>query len=245
MSPPSSSIVSTGLPTSVRGAAPELRRLIRKRQNSESAKRCRMRRKIELQRETSSKLSTAAQVAQLEALVTALATRLHDTQTAVATLLARSSPATPQISSYGTQSYSGVHSNPASSYPSSMPFSTQSRPTTPTDIAAKLPLPLAHSPMAVLPPSSPEVSAPHPSSNEDLTATIVELEAALSTDRHVFKIPFCCTLNLLEKQRDRRQSAFCAAGIQYTQETTYSKNRLAVSRHSRGRSAARSSRCCA
>ena len=41
-------MMHNGLPTSVRGVQPpELRRLIRKRQNSESAKRCRERKKIE------------------------------------------------------------------------------------------------------------------------------------------------------------------------------------------------------
>lgn len=75
------------LPASVRGAPPELRRLIRKRQNSESAKRCRLRRKLEAQREASTYRTTAQQMAHLEAMVSALAQQLQDTQAAVASLL--------------------------------------------------------------------------------------------------------------------------------------------------------------
>lgn len=78
------------LPRSVRGAAdPELRRLIRKRQNSESAKRCRLRRKLQAQRDVDSQFTTAQHMAHLERTVAELARRLQDTQAAVATLLAR------------------------------------------------------------------------------------------------------------------------------------------------------------
>lgn len=155
----------------MRGAPPELRRLIRKRQNSESAKRCRMRRKLELQRESNTQLSTAAQVAQLESLVASLASRLHDTQTAVATLLARAAPGTNGASQYATYA-------PTAHYPS--PQSAHSRPTTPTDV--KLPLLAAVSPVTVLPTGAPMANnGPH--ACDDLTATIVELEAALGADR--------------------------------------------------------------
>lgn len=92
------SISMSTLPASVRGASPELRRLIRKRQNSESAKRCRLRRKLEAQREANSQLSTAQQMANLEALVLSLSQQLQETQNAVASLLANPSTPIPVIS---------------------------------------------------------------------------------------------------------------------------------------------------
>ncbi len=75
------------LPTSVRGAPPELRRLIRKRQNSESAKRCRQRRKLEKLREANTATSHATQMRQLQAYVAQLAERLTYMQSVLATLL--------------------------------------------------------------------------------------------------------------------------------------------------------------
>lgn len=77
------------LPTSVRGAAPELRRLIRKRQNSESAKRCRQRKKIEDARNADQIVAQAARLQRLESLVGAMYTRLEATRNALATLCAR------------------------------------------------------------------------------------------------------------------------------------------------------------
>jgi len=100
-SPPSSSTTSSrgdntagsssaNLPTSVRGAAPALRRLIRKRQNSESAKRCRQRKKIEDARAAGELATQGARIRRLEAVVTTLCGRLEGTQTALAQLCVRS-----------------------------------------------------------------------------------------------------------------------------------------------------------
>ena len=89
------------LPASVRGAPPELRRLIRKRQNSESAKRCRLRRKLEAQRDATRHQTTAEQMASLEAMVNSLAQQLYQTQAAVASLL--------QVSSSRRSQYQQVH----------------------------------------------------------------------------------------------------------------------------------------
>ena len=77
------------LPTSVRGAPPELRRLIRKRQNSESAKRCRQRRKLEKAQEADTATSHAIQMRQLEAYVVHLAERVECMQEIIETLLPR------------------------------------------------------------------------------------------------------------------------------------------------------------
>lgn len=89
------------LPTSVRGAPPELRRLIRKRQNSESAKRCRQRRKLEKAREVDTATSHALQMRQLEAYVMHLAERVQCMQDIIESLLPSpqtlpTSPTTPQ-----------------------------------------------------------------------------------------------------------------------------------------------------
>lgn len=83
------------LPTSVRGAPPELRRLIRKRQNSESAKRCRQRRKLEKQREANNATCHATQMRQLTAYVAQLADRLAYMQSIVATLLPQNQQSPP------------------------------------------------------------------------------------------------------------------------------------------------------
>lgn len=100
-SPPSSSTTSSRgdqpgassnslvLPTSVRGAPPSLRRLIRKRQNSESAKRCRQRKKIEDARAASELATQGARIRRLESVVSTLCARLEGTQTALASLCAR------------------------------------------------------------------------------------------------------------------------------------------------------------
>lgn len=95
------------LPTSVRGAPAELRRLIRKRQNSEvssprntttprriadksqSAKRCRQRKKIEDARAADELASQAARLRRLEALVAQLMQRVDATQGALATIVTR------------------------------------------------------------------------------------------------------------------------------------------------------------
>lgn len=87
---PSSS--DEGLPRSVRGAAPELRRQIRKRQNSESAKRCRQRKKLETARQSEEMLHQARTVARLEACVATLAARLHHAQNTLRALTGAPQP---------------------------------------------------------------------------------------------------------------------------------------------------------
>lgn len=87
------SIASSGsdwnsLPTSVRGAPPELRRLIRKRQNSESAKRCRQRRKLEKKREVDTATVHTVQMRALESVVQHLSGRLNHVQAMVSQLIA-------------------------------------------------------------------------------------------------------------------------------------------------------------
>lgn len=87
------------LPTSVRGCdSAELRRLIRKRQNSLSAKRCRQRRKLEKKREVDTASTHAAQMRALEAVVAQLSSRLSHMQAVVSTLLANSPPPPPSSS---------------------------------------------------------------------------------------------------------------------------------------------------
>lgn len=74
------------VPTSVRGAPVELRRIIRKRQNSESAKRCRQRKKLESAQAIEEMLSQAARLHALEAAVTRLSAQLYATQRTIAQL---------------------------------------------------------------------------------------------------------------------------------------------------------------
>lgn len=100
---------AAALPTSVRGAPPELRRLIRKRQNSESAKRCRLRRKLEAQKDVGSSLTSNQQLEQLQSLVSDLANRLFQTQDIVAALVAHA------------QHQAGVKPTPPSTYMNQMP----------------------------------------------------------------------------------------------------------------------------
>lgn len=90
--PPGSPVSSTLLPTSVRGAPPQLRRQIRKRQNSESAKRCRQRKKIESVRATEELLVHAQHLARLEALVAHLARSVDATAAVVADIASRVAP---------------------------------------------------------------------------------------------------------------------------------------------------------
>lgn len=98
------------LPTSVRGAPPELRRLIRKRQNSESAKRCRQRRKLEKLREADTATSHAAQMRQLEAYVIQLAKRVEYMQEILESLLPRPSspPSQPTLASHFSVEHEGA-----------------------------------------------------------------------------------------------------------------------------------------
>lgn len=74
------------LPTSVRGAPPELRRVIRKRQNSESAKRCRQRKKLETVRAQQELVEHSKNLARLEGIVQMLARRIDATASVVAQL---------------------------------------------------------------------------------------------------------------------------------------------------------------
>lgn len=83
---------SDDLPTSVRGAPPELRRMIRKRQNSESAKRCRQRKKLESARATQELAMHANHLARLEHIVQDLARRVDATATVVAQLASQMNP---------------------------------------------------------------------------------------------------------------------------------------------------------
>lgn len=83
---------SDELPTSVRGAPPELRRVIRKRQNSESAKRCRQRKKLESARASQELTMHANHLARLELIVQDLARRVDATATVVAQLAGHFSP---------------------------------------------------------------------------------------------------------------------------------------------------------
>ncbi len=84
---------SDDLPTSVRGAPPELRRMIRKRQNSESAKRCRQRKKLESARASQELAMHANHLARLEHIVQDLARRVDATATVVAQLASQMNPA--------------------------------------------------------------------------------------------------------------------------------------------------------
>lgn len=89
-----------GLPASVRGAPPELRRAIRKRQNSESAKRCRERKKLESARASQELVAHAGSLARLEGAVAVLARRIDATAAVVAQLTGvppNNSPPPPSI----------------------------------------------------------------------------------------------------------------------------------------------------
>lgn len=86
----STTIKREDLPTSVRGAPAELRQLIRKKQNSESARRCRLRRKLEAAKEAGEQLTTAQKMARLEQYVANLHQRLVQTQQTIAALIAQS-----------------------------------------------------------------------------------------------------------------------------------------------------------
>lgn len=79
----------TILPRSVRGAPSELRRLIRKKQNSDSARRCRMRLQQERQRDSDSAAPLPERVHQLTALVSEMQTRLAAAEYSCAALLER------------------------------------------------------------------------------------------------------------------------------------------------------------
>lgn len=83
---PSSPVSVDPLPTSVRGAPSELRRQIRKRQNSESAKRCRQRKKLESLRVADEVVAHAKHLARLEALVAHLARSVDATAAVVSDL---------------------------------------------------------------------------------------------------------------------------------------------------------------
>lgn len=83
---------SDELPTSVRGAPPELRRVIRKRQNSESAKRCRQRKKLESARASQELAMHATHLARLEHIVQDLARRVDATASVVAQLANQLNP---------------------------------------------------------------------------------------------------------------------------------------------------------
>ncbi len=103
------------LPKSVRGAPAELRRLIRKRQNSESAKRCRLRRKLEAAKQAGTQLTTAHRIQHLEKFVAQLSQKLTQTENAVSVLLSRRSikPTLLSMTQQAPQTYSStVHSIP-------------------------------------------------------------------------------------------------------------------------------------
>lgn len=89
------SIERDSLPKSVRGAAPELRALIRKKQNAESARRCRL--KLRLQRqldaERDTQQSLPLRLNQLTMLVTTLHRRIAAIEEVYTSLLARNSAA--------------------------------------------------------------------------------------------------------------------------------------------------------
>lgn len=83
---PAQALTLADVPSSVRGAPIELRRIIRKRQNSESAKRCRLRKKMETARASEEMYSQSARLHALEAAVTRLSAQLEATHRAIAHL---------------------------------------------------------------------------------------------------------------------------------------------------------------
>lgn len=74
------------LPRTVRGAPPELRRAIRKRQNSESAKRCRERKKIQSEQAAVISDFQAKALERLEIVVSMLSKRIDSTVNIVSNL---------------------------------------------------------------------------------------------------------------------------------------------------------------
>lgn len=92
---------STGLPRSVRGAPLELRRLIRKKQNADSARRCRLKLRLERQREAerSQPAQLPDRIQQLTKIVTDLQARLVAAELSCAALLehALAAPAAPMF----------------------------------------------------------------------------------------------------------------------------------------------------
>lgn len=82
------------LPRSVRGAPPELRRLIRKKQNADSARRCRRKLKMERERVTARNAAPplSERVEYLEQMVMQLESRLRITEARYNALLARVAP---------------------------------------------------------------------------------------------------------------------------------------------------------
>lgn len=92
------------LPRSVRGAPAELRRAIRRKQNSESARRCRARRRLERSLNAATTAPTVrvgdttpvvSRIAHLEAVVKSLSEQLIAAQTQYASLLASQCSSTP------------------------------------------------------------------------------------------------------------------------------------------------------
>ena len=81
------------LPKSVRGAPAELRRAIRKRQNSESAKRCRLRRKLEAAKIAATQPNQSQRMQQLESIAMQLVNRLAQMENAVMCLMNNGSAA--------------------------------------------------------------------------------------------------------------------------------------------------------
>jgi len=76
----------SNLPRTVRGAPPELRRAIRKRQNSESAKRCRERKKIQSEQAKILSDMQAKSLERLEVVVSMLSKRIDSTVNIVSNL---------------------------------------------------------------------------------------------------------------------------------------------------------------
>eukprot|EP00171_Calliarthron_tuberculosum_P018212 IDg18212t1 len=101
---------SNELPNSVRGAPPELRRAIRKRQNSESARRCRQRRKIAQQKDDSLSVAHVARLRRLETFIVDLAARLHRTHLAITALAAHTQlPNVPHLPRQMQQHHPQIH----------------------------------------------------------------------------------------------------------------------------------------
>lgn len=80
---------SIPLPRTVRGAPPGLRRAIRKRQNSESAKRCRERKKLQTEQAQALSDIQAKALQRLEVIISILSKRVDSTVSIVANLAQR------------------------------------------------------------------------------------------------------------------------------------------------------------
>lgn len=95
------------LPRSVRGASPELRRLIRKKQNADSARRCRLKLRLEREREAERAASPALseRVDQLTRLVNEMQARLVATELSCAALLERALANQPHSAPPGPMPY--------------------------------------------------------------------------------------------------------------------------------------------